>query len=386
MVNIKGYQTSNGQKRYEFQLYTGTNSQTGKQERTRRRGFKTKKEANIALSKLRLQLTRSEHPEKANNIPFSEVYKEWYVQYIHTVRESTFARTEGMFDNHILPEFGNKRIRTITADQIQKAVNKWYKQTTYNYKRWYNYTASVLDFGKRRGYINRWEPNPARMIVMPKKHDDFDDKPENFWSKQELETFFNLIDKEKQPEQYALFRLLAFGGLRRGEILALKWSDLNTTECTVSIQRTLTQGRKGKQIVQPPKTHKSRRKIILDSRTMNILKHWRLIQQQRYLKLGINTINNDQLMFANRYNRHKVLNCPSKWLHALIDGTSLKPITVHGFRHTHASALFAGGASIKEVQDRLGHQDAQTTLNIYTHVTKDQNKEAVIKLASYLNF
>lgn len=61
-------------------------------------------------------------------------------------------------------------------------------------------------------------------------------------------------------------------------------------------------------------------------------------------------------------------------------------ITVHGFRHTHASALFASDASIKEVQERLGHQDVQTTMNIYTHITQQQDKNAVNKLVNYLDF
>ena len=68
------------------------------------------------------------------------------------------------------------------------------------------------------------------------------------------------------------------------------------------------------------------------------------------------------------------------------DNVDLPRITIHGFRHTHASALFAAGASIKEVQERLGHEDAQTTLNIYTHVTEKQDKEVAKKLVNYLNF
>lgn len=61
-------------------------------------------------------------------------------------------------------------------------------------------------------------------------------------------------------------------------------------------------------------------------------------------------------------------------------------ITTHGFRHTHCSALFASGATIKEVQVRLGHSDIKTTMNVYAHVTKSQNVEVVSKLASFLGF
>ena len=384
MPKIKEYYDRNGRKKYEFRLYAGVNQQTGKAKYIHRKSFETQKSARMALSRLQLELDQKGTIEKDNNVLFSKVYHEWYQQYINTVRESTYARTAGMFDNHILPIFGNKRIRTITTEQVQKAVNKWFKEVTYNYKRWYNYTVAVFDFAIKHGYMTG--KNPAKLITLPKKPDNYGDKPENFWSKQELATFFSLINQKEQPEQFALFRLLAFGGLRRGEVLALTWGDLNTSKNTLRINKTLTQGMKGKQIVQAPKTRKSRRTIILDPQTVTILKHWRVTQKRRYMTLGINTMNKDQLIFATRYNTHKVLNCPSKWLRAIIKGSSLKPITVHGFRHSHASALFAGGASIKEVQDRLGHEDAQTTLNVYTHVTKDQNKEAVQKLVNYLNF
>lgn len=384
METITSYTTKEGARRYQFQIYLGIDPQTGHKKRTRRRGFKDEKSAELALSRIKLELANKGTMNKENNILFSDTYQEWYQGYINTVRESTYARTAGMFKNHILPEFGNKRIRTITTEQIQKAVNKWFNEVSYNYKRWHNYVVAVFDFALKRGYMEG--KNPAKLITLPKKPEKYGDKPENFWNKEELETFFSLIDQRKQPEQYALFRLLAFGGLRRGEVLALTWGDLNTSNCTLRINKTLTQGLKGKQIVQAPKTPKSRRTIVLDSKTITILKHWRIAQKRRYMALGINTMSQKQLVFATKYNTHKVLNCPSKWLHAIIKKSSLKPITVHGFRHSHASALFAGGANIKEVQDRLGHEDAQTTLNVYTHVTKTQNEEAVQKLVDYLNF
>ena len=107
--------------------------------------------------------------------------------------------------------------------------------------------------------------------------------------------------------------------------------------------------------------------------------------------LGFNANKTSQLIFSTRNNTFKSLNTPKKWLDKALnninaDSTVLPTITVHGFRHSHASALFAAGATIKEVQERLGHEDAQTTLNIYTHVTQHQDKQAVQKLVNFLNF
>ena len=159
----------------------------------------------------------------------------------------------------------------------------------------------------------------------------------------------------------------------------------------MDINKTLTHGDKGRLLVQPTKTKKGTRTISLDESTLLYLKKWHLEQRRMYLMLGFNINKSNQLIFATSKNTFKSLNTPSKWLRALISdanesGANLPSITVHGFRHSHASALFSAGASIKEVQERLGHEDAQTTLNIYTHVTEKQGQDAVQKLVNFLNF
>lgn len=384
MSTVKKYQDKNGNTRYQFQVYLGVDPQTGKKKSTRRRGFITKKAANIALSRIEVELEQTSSLPVENNILFKEVYGEWYSQYINTVRESTWARTDGMFQNHILPIFGNKRLRTITVNQCQQAVNKWFSEVTYNYTRWYNYLVAIFDFGVKHGYLSK---NPAKLITMPKKPDKWGDKPVNFWNKDQLKKFFSCIDPHQELEKYCLFRVLAFAGVRRGECLAITWSDVDFVHQTLRINKTLTQGKRGKQIIQAPKTKKGRRTITLDNTTVGILKRWRNKQREYYLFLGFNTLKPDQLVFANTKNGYKSLNTPGKWLRKIINDNNLSPrITIHGFRHSHCSALFAAGASIKEVQTRLGHEDVATTLNIYTHVTQSQEKEAVQKLANFLNF
>lgn len=73
-----------------------------------------------------------------------------------------------------------------------------------------------------------------------------------------------------------------------------------------------------------------------------------------------------------------------KWMYSVQNKFQLKRVSPHGLRHTHCSLLFEAGASIKEVQDRLGHSDVKTTLDIYTHVTKKAKEGAIQKFVSYL--
>ena len=385
---IKKYTKKDGTTAYMFKAYLGIDQQTGKAIRTTRRGFKSPTEAKTALKKIEYEATQGDvRKEIQNNLTFQDVYDEWFPGYINTVRESTWYKRKKMFENHILPIFGKYRIRTITTSQIQKALNKWFKETTYNYKPWFNYTNKVFKYAILQRYI---DDNPATRVIMPKKT-EFENKTPNFWSKEQLQVFFNYIDPIKDLEKYTLFRVLAFTGIRRAECLALTWDDFNAQKKTLSINKTLAQGIKGKLRINNTKTKKGTRDISLDDLTVKTLQKWHIKERSDFFKRGINIDHPNQLIFPSTKNTFKSLNTPRKWYCKVMDqiendNVDLPRITIHGFRHTHASALFAAGASIKEVQERLGHEDAQTTLNIYTHVTEKQDKEVAKKLVNYLNF
>lgn len=94
--------------------------------------------------------------------------------------------------------------------------------------------------------------------------------------------------------------------------------------------------------------------------------------------------NKEQLVFCNNKNEYLSPSRLRTWLVYLIKKYNLKYITVHGFHHTHASLLFEAWATLKQVQDRLGHSDIKTTMNVYTHVSKHARQDTVDKLVSYL--
>ena len=389
MTEIKKYTKKDGTTAYKFRVYLGTDPRTGKDVTPKRSGFKTKNSAKAALRKLEFDFSNgnSEVTAKPVNYTFEQVYNEWFDGYKNTVRVSTWYKKKKIFENHMLPAFGKYRIKSITPHQIQKELNKWFDETTNNFKPWFYYTSALFNYAIMQGYIT---DNPCKRVVLPKKTEYEDDFP-NFWDKNQLKTFFSYIYPDKEPERYTLFRVLAFTGIRRGECLALRWDDFDAKKKTLSIERTLTQGEGGKQIIQNTKTRKSKRTLSLDDTTVATLKKWRVIDRKILLHYGFNINDKDQLIFHSRTNNFKSLNTPKKWLDLITkrmkaDKVILPKLTIHGFRHTHASALFSAGATIKEVQERLGHADAQTTLNIYVHVTKNQNKEVAKKLVNFLDF
>lgn len=139
-------------------------------------------------------------------------------------------------------------------------------------------------------------------------------------------------------------------------------------------------------MVNTPKTNKSMRTLSMDFKTMDLLKKWKKKQSEDYLKLGYNTFNPSQLIFSNTKNEHMNTSKVYNTFTSIIEKYNLKKISVHGLRHTHASVLFKAGATIKEVQERLGHSNIQTTMNIDTHVSKATINKSGDKFAKYVNF
>lgn len=123
----------------------------------------------------------------------------------------------------------------------------------------------------------------------------------------------------------------------------------------------------------------------MDERPMTIMKEWRSQQAKDMLKLGYNTLGKNQLVFANLKNTFINLPKVGQRLEFYCNKIHMKVITPHGFRHTHCSLLFEADASIKVVQERLGHSDIQTTMNIYAHVTQKKKEETADNFATYIN-
>lgn len=378
---IKGYKLKNGETRYEFPAYLGIDPLTGKQKRTIKRGFKTRKEAELALARLKLDVANGTY-KKVRAETYQELYDLWVVQYEKTVEESTYVKTLGYFKNHILPSMGRYKIDKINIDICQKHFDEWATKLS-KARTIKSYAALVLDFGIKRGYI---QINPFTHVetrIITRKVAEVEEKVENFYTREQLIEFLNCCEQSLHYKSFTLLRLLAYTGMRKSEALALTWKDLNLIANEITISKAIGRGKSAKLYLKSTKTRKIR-VIKIDDATIAILKMWRKIQKQEYLILGQNTMTANQLIFSNTNNDYIQLGQVQKWMYSVQKKHLLDKITPHGLRHTHCSLLFEAGASLKEVQDRLGHSDVKTTMDIYTHVTKKAKEGAIQKFATYL--
>ena len=382
MATIKEYTTKKGSL-YKIVGYLGTDPLTGKQVNIKKGGFTTKHDANVYLSQAVIKLQNNQYIDSTSHVSktYQEVYEEWLLQYKNTVRESTFFKTQSMFKNNILPIFSNLRINSITTPFIQDNANKWFAKYK-NYKKIINYNFSVLAYALRMGYIHI---NHKDRFVMPKKIRVRKDESMSYYTKDELIELLEYIKQDTSIEWLSFFRLLSFTGMRKGECLALTWNDIDFTNQTVTVNKTLAVGMNSKQIVQPPKTLESYRTITLDDNTVSWLKKWKIEQAKALLKFGHNAMSENQLVYCQcSKNKMYCLGKPATMLKQVCKKHNFKIINIHGFRHTHASLLFESGATMEVVRDRLGHTDIQTTVNIYTHVTQKSRDKTAQNFANHM--
>ncbi|MDA1101767.1 MAG: site-specific integrase, partial [Proteobacteria bacterium] len=173
-------------------------------------------------------------------------------------------------------------------------------------------------------------------------------------------------------------------GARRGEIAALRWSDIDNDKATVRIERALEQTKTGLR-VKMPKTKAGRRTISLPAFVVTALHEHRRKQLELRLRLGAGPLPGNAPVFGdvegNWLSPHLITN---RWRRA-VSNRKLRPVTFHALRHTHASALIGAGLDVVSVGTRLGHASPALTLNIYAHLFNNRDDEAAAAIDAVLH-
>ncbi|MBP2058947.1 integrase [Lactobacillus colini] len=380
---IKEYTTPSGALRYKFTIYLGKDELTGVTNQIRKQGFKSYEDALNKYNFYKKKLDQGLYTGMENkNHRFSEIYEMWLKVYKPTVRENTYFKTFNFFKNHILKEIGNFYIEKLNVIKAQQLINKWFATNRYS-------TACTMVHHTKRvfGYclaLDLVEINPFERVITPaqtKKIKKFDD----YYSVEELETFLKCAYK-KRFKWYVAFEILAHTGMRVGELLALNWSDVSFEDKTISISKTISVGEHNKLLINDPKTYSGNRIIGIDNTLERVLKDWRKKQRELLFMRGENPLDSKQLVLSNHNNGLMRINVLNYWNITICKEYNLRHIKIHGFRHTYASLMFKDGAKPVEVKTQLGHRSIITTLNVYTHINKEQNTKIAERFDNIVNF
>ncbi|WP_312754085.1 tyrosine-type recombinase/integrase [Rummeliibacillus suwonensis] len=378
MASFSKYKTTSG----EFWLIriTLTDPITREKRKTTRRGFKKLSDAKFAAKQLEAEEAKLSKNSKSHYF-YKDIFLEFKEEYSKQLKPSTLYRKSIDFKNWILPTFGDKRLKDITKKDCQKYIDFISTQLK-SYKPIVIQAKNVFDFAVQNEYI---ESNPFDNTVYPKiTIFEEDEKLENFWDKEQSLYFLKRLKATDTLKRYALFRTLLLTGLRKGELLALKESDLHDDSQTISITKTLFYDQHGHYQLLKPKTSASIRDIHLDAETYAVLKD--LIRQNKKLRLLTGEKVKHKFIFIKETSFEPFRNSyVNEVLTKLCKRYGLPKITVHGLRHSCASLLFAAGVDLKVVQKILGHAHIETTMNIYTHVTTEAVEKTTDLLINYLN-
>ncbi|PEQ65551.1 tyrosine-type recombinase/integrase [Bacillus cereus] len=375
-------------KKWAFRAYMGTDPVTGKEIKKSKSGFLTQKDAKLAAALFERQFHSGEYVQPSKMV-FIDLCNDWERHYSQDAKESSL-RARSIALKHIINVFGQIPIQKVTKKAYQDVIDRLSTQFSTNYiSSIHTSTNMVFEYAHT---LNLIKELPTKGIKLPKKKKTVSDLENNnsinekFLEKEELEEFLTIAKNDGLESDLLAFTMLAYTGLRIGEMVALKWSDINFDEHTLRVIKTYYNptNNKIKYTLLTPKTEGSIRTITIDPLLVNMLKlHKR--QQERLMVDNKPFYTDNDFIFATNEGYPKTIKHLSIRMQRILKKTSIqKQVTPHSFRHTHTSLLIEANVHIKEIQERLGHSDINTTMDIYAHMTKNVKKEASNKFGNLM--
>jgi integrase len=230
-----------------------------------------------------------------------------------------------------------------------------------------------LTVARKRGYIAK---NPADDASAPGGS-----SPEmSYWTPAEMLAF---LAATKDDRMSAVYRLALATGFRRGELLGLRWSDVDLDAGTVSVKQARTRVRKGA-VTGPPKTARSKRTISLDAGTVAELRSWKTRQTRERMAAGAR-LRDSGYVVTLRDGRPPKPERFSIWYRAAVRRAGLRPIRLHDLRHTYVTVARSRGTSLDTISLRVGHAKTSITSDIYSHVLRQDDEAAAEAIGAALD-
>jgi integrase len=296
-----------------------------------------------------------------------EFLERWITVYKSNLEIRSFERYQQIIRSHFIPDFGKVPLAQLRPDHLQAhyAQKQIEGLSTHTIRYHHAVIHKALATAVKWGLIFR---NVADAVDPPKSiHREME-----YWDSDEMNRFLQSLIGNPY---YALFYLALFTGMRRSEILGLKWADVDFLMCQLSVRRTLQRKQSGEYYFTDVKSKSSKRTIDLTPTTIYIL---------RRLRQDCKAQDGDDLVFTHNGEPIRPNTVTRAWQTACTKA-GVKNIRLHDARHTHATLLLKQGVHPKIVQERLGHSNISMTLDIYSHVTPGLQKAAALRFDELLN-
>jgi integrase len=348
-------------------------------------GFETKPEAELALQKA-LARREAEKARQADDAAqsagplFAQYFEHWLKEHASRRCAPKTLERYGDIGAYLIRELGGVRLNEMTTGQIQVAIHHLQDHggrrtetephgrplAPKTVRHMGTLLHTVLSDADRLGVLKIPNPMANRRVLLPK----LTKRRPAVLDATKLQALF---DRAQNTRLYPLVVLAAATGCRRGELLALEWSDLDEAASEISVSKSLEQTKAGLRI----KTTKSEeaRRFSVPEWALEVLHAHRQEQQL------------DRQMFGKDYDEHNLVFCqPSGAYYSpdrlgarvveLMRKVGLEGVSLHSLRHSHATILLSNGVPVAVVSERLGHADQNITLSIYSHALPADTRAA----------
>lgn len=358
--------------------------EAGKRTQRTKSGFATKKAAQAHLNTTMGQLQRGEFVEPTRVTLGDYLTKHWLPLMKHRLQPSTWASYDRTLRHHVLPRIGGVRLQDLTAAHLDQLYS------------------DLLAGGRRDGKPGGLSPKTVRYLhtTLHKALKDAErkqlvlrnvaqaaDPPKigragaeiRTWSGEEVSAF---LEAMRDHRLFAGYVLAASTGMRRGEVLGLRWRDLDFGARRLSVRQTITCVNY-EVVVGTPKTHRSRRSIALDPVTIAVLRDHQHQQAKDRCALGPG-FKDEGLVFCAIDGRPVHPDSFSQTFDRTVARLGLRRIRFHDLRHTHATLGLAAGIPAKVMSERLGHATTAFTQDVYMHTIPQFEEDAADQIAELI--
>ncbi len=362
---------------YGYIVDLGPDPATGKRRQTKKQGFRTKREVEAALEKA-LAAIRDGTVVSKDSVTVATYLSQWLEQQQNQLEETTWSTYKTAVER-ITRFIGKRKLQALTVADVEKLYADLTATGAKNggplaaktVRNSHIVLRKSLADGVRLGVVTR---NVAASAKPPKS------KPSDrkTWNSHQLAEFFQSI---REDRLYAAFVLAATTGMRRAELMGLRWGDIDFDASMLSVAQTITTVGY-RPVIKSTKTSGSRRVVYLDEQTNNLLQQHLIGQQKEKRTAGDDWNNDNDLVFRDELGNLVNPDWFSTDFARKVRQSGLPKIRLHDMRHSYATLALKAGMHPKVVSERLGHASVGITLDLYSHVTPAIAKEAADVVAS----
>lgn len=329
-------------------------------------GYDTKKQAEKELAKIVNEINKGTLviPDDST---LEEYLNGWFDSRRDNLSPTTISGYKTIIEKHLIPDLGQIKLSELKPLTIQRYYSRkdLAERTLLHHHR---LLRKALEDARKWEMIYR---NPCDLVNAP--------KPKKYKARvldpDEIKEFLGKLEK---TSMYIPIALLLALGLRRGELLALKWTDIDYINKTLSVERNLVLNSDYEIVIKSPKNESSIRTLPLSDRSINLFKKKSI--ENKELKLYSDEWTDSDFIFVEPNGEKMNPQNFSRRFKYYVKKFGINDIRLHDLRHTNATIMLSSGVSAKVASKRLGHSNISTTMDIYSHVLEELNLEATEKL------